>query len=351
MGFKRRVLFFLGLLLPLLLLSGCTPVSDVSGTADMPLYVYFIDVGQGDSILVTRDGSGILIDAGNNGDGAVVIEAIQNAGLERLDYVIGTHPHEDHIGGLDEVLRGIPADNIILPKYETDTKTARDLLEAIEETGVARIDARAGASYDLGGFRMDILAPVREYSDANNNSVVAKITYGTTSFLLTGDIEAKAEKDILDMGTDVSCDVLKSPHHGSGSASSYVFLRQSNPKEIVISCGVNNSYGHPHEQTLSRYRDLGATVYRTDRQGTVTMRSDGKTITAEVQGEQSDRPHTTDGGLGEDISVSTYIGNKNSQKFHLPECKSLPAGHNRIEFGSQRAAIDAGYEPCGTCKP
>lgn len=182
---------------------------------------------------------------------------------------------------------------------------------------------------------------------------MVKIVYGDTSFLFTGDIEREAEVDILAMKYNISCDVLKAAHHGSNTSSGYVFLRESNPEMVVVSCGADNSYGHPHEEPMSRYRDLGATIYRTDTMGTVVMTSDGKTITANTEGEKSPIPHSNDNGLVGDgeINVGEYIGNVNSKKFHLTSCNSLPAEKNRVIFDSRKDAVDGGYTPCGSCKP
>ncbi len=350
---------FVWLLLLAVLVSGCdAPLAAASVAVERPqaaagLEVYFIDVGNADAILV-RDGLGaVLVDAGNNGDGEDILRFLEERGVRRLNYAIGTHPHEDHIGGLDDVLRGIDVGSLILPEKESDTQTYLDVLDAMEDERIPRIEAEAGLSYEVGGFTLKIIGPARLYEDMNNNSVVARIEYGDTAFLLPGDIEEAAEKDILAQGYDISCDVLKAPHHGSETSSSYLFLRQSNPESVVILCGEGNSYGHPHEGPLSRYRDLGATVYRTDTMGTVAFYSDGQEITVSVLGEASPRKHTAGGGLagGSTIETSAYIGNVNSKVFHTPECASLPAEKNRVSFANRKAALDAGYKPCSRCKP
>jgi competence protein ComEC len=296
-----------------------------------------------------------LVDAGNNGDGDEVAAFIADAGVERLAYAIGTHPHEDHIGGLDQVLDRVPTDAVILPDKESDTQTYQDVLAAIENSGAERVTAQPGAVYDFGFYSMTVLGPVKAYDDMNNNSVVVRVDCGETSFLLTGDIEEQAEHDLLSMGYDVECTVLKAPHHGSETSSSYVFLRAAYPEMVVIQCGRDNSYGHPHEDPLSRYRDAGATVYRTDTMGTIHMTSDGHSVATDAQGIASPVTRAPDGqddlSGGSLTSVQAYIGNANSKKFHLPACSKLPAEQNRVPFDSRKEAIDAGYEPCGTCKP
>jgi competence protein ComEC len=176
--------------------------------------------------------------------------------------------------------------------------------------------------------------------------------------LLTGDIENVAERDIISMGYNISCDVLKAPHHGSETSSSYIFLREANPRIVVISCGKDNTYGHPHDGPLSRYYDLGATVYRTDIESTIVLTSDGKTITSNAEGSKSDREYIpvndpeNDGVIeGDTVIVNEYIGNVNSKKFHLPSCTSLPIEKNRVIFGNREDAVTSGYAPCKICNP
>ncbi|MDR0862742.1 MAG: MBL fold metallo-hydrolase [Oscillospiraceae bacterium] len=352
----RRVLI---LLLILVTLVGCAP--RVAVDAPSGFAVSFIDVGQADAILVQDGDAAVLIDAGNNDDGEIVIDYLLSRGVTRLALAIGTHPDEDHVGGLDTVLAKVPTDELLIPEKGSDTKTYADVLDMAGRKGVPITYAAVGQSYAVGGFTLEVLAPVRVYDDNNNNSVVARVTYGEVVFLLTGDIESKAERDLVDSGVDLECEVLKAAHHGSDTSSGYVFLRAANPKLVVVSCGAGNSYGHPHDAPLSRFRDVGATLFRTDTMGTVVLTSDGVTISANVEGEASDRAHVESGdenGGGENglvgdsaVSVAGYIGNVNSRKFHLPTCGSLPAEKNRVAFDSRGAAVDAGYEPCGVCKP
>lgn len=354
---KRRSILLL--LIIALLLSGCSAVQEPAvhtppATDTGTLTVSFIDVGQADSILLSAGGEAMLIDAGNNDDGGLVLDYIASLGITELKYAVGTHPDEDHIGGLDTVMASIPVGTLLMPDKYANTKTYRDVISTADECGITLLSPSAGDTLDLGGCVLTILGPMRDYSGKNDCSIVIKAVFGDTSFLFTGDIETDAEHDLVSMGYDLTCDVLKAPHHGSSTSSSYVFLRSANPKMIVIPCGRDNSYGHPHEEVMSRYSDLGATVYRTDTMGTVVMTSDGTDITTDSAGIESPNEHIEgDGGLsqGGEISVTTYIGNLNSKKFHAESCSSLPAEHNRITFSSRAAAVDAGYSPCGTCKP
>jgi competence protein ComEC len=347
-----------------LAVSSCAAAGDPAGAADDKsketgkegrLDVHFIDVGQADAALLTDGKGAVLIDGGNAMDGPLVVSCIKNAGVKKLDLVIGTHPHEDHIGGLSDVLKSVKASVITLPNKRSGTAAWRNLLSAIKSAGVKRVTAKAGDEYDIGDMHIVLVAPVKTYKgdsseDLNNMSVICKVMYGDTSFLFTGDAEREAESDVLASGADISCDVLKVPHHGSGSSSSYVFLREANPKIAVISCGKDNDYGHPHEEVLSRYNDLGAEVIRTDRLGTAVVSSDGKTVTADKKGDLPEKPHTDAAGLGE-AEYAAYVGNLRSKVFHAPDCTGLPAEKNRTTFDERDDALDAGYRPCGRCNP
>lgn len=241
--------------------------------------VHFIDVGQGDAILVEADDAAMLIDAGENNKGSLVVDYLKNHHITKLDYIIGTHPHSDHIGGMDTVLKAFPVDKVILPSVSHTTKTFEDVLDAIEEKNLKITKPLVGTSYSLGSASFTILSPTSEpYQDMNNYSIVIKLTYGKNSFLFTGDAEKLVEKELLKSGLDLSADVLKLGHHGSASSSSQDFLDAVNPSHAVICVGKNNDYGHPHVETMQLMQDLNVKLYRTDLQGTVVFTSDGKTI-------------------------------------------------------------------------
>ena len=202
---------------------------------------------------------------------------------------------------------------------------------------------------------MKFIQPSVDYSDNNDDSVVTYLEYKDVNFMFTGDIEADAEKDLIASGADLKADVLKVGHHGSNTSTSYQFLREVSPEYAVISCGADNKYGHPQEETLSKLRDADCTVYRTDLQGDITCVSDGTTLTWSTAKHASDaavNPTIADGsGQNSTDTVGTYIGNINSQVFHKPTCNSLPAEKNQIQFASREEATSAGYTPCGRCKP
>jgi beta-lactamase superfamily II metal-dependent hydrolase len=249
-------------------------------SGDGALTVQFIDVGQGDCILAESDGHYMLIDAGENDKGAQVVSFLEEAGVSSFDYIIGTHPHSDHIGGLDDVIRAFPAENIILPPVAHTTKTYEDVLDAVEEAGVSLTRPVPGDSYALGDAVFTILAPVGDYgTDLNNWSVGIRLTLGDTAFVLCGDAESQAEQDMVNNGITLSADVLKVGHHGSSTSSCDAFLDAVSPDYAVIQCGKGNSYGHPHAETLKKLEKRNIEILRTDELGTITAASDGASIT------------------------------------------------------------------------
>ncbi len=247
---------------------------------------HFIDVGQADSALIICDGQAMLIDAGNVADTDLVQDYLEEYNVTHLNYVIGTHPHEDHIGGLKGVLRHTTADKIYCSAKTYSTKAFRDFANYVGyNLKKELIIPTPGESFLLGSARVTVLGPLRlDYEDVNDTSIVLRIEYGDLTFLFTGDMESVAERDLLDAETNLKADVLKVGHHGSYSSSSYRFLREVAPTYGVISCGRNNDYGHPHESVLSRYRDADVKLYRTDLQGHIVCRTtDGKTLTFTTQ--------------------------------------------------------------------
>lgn len=317
--------------------------------------VNFIDVGQALSVLVTCDGQSMLYDGGNVADGSLVVSYLESAGVTRLEYVICSHAHEDHVGGLAAVLAKFPAGHVYSPVTQNDTQCFQDFVKYTQQQGLNVEIPAVGTSWQLGSATVQVLGPVAQYDDTNDTSLVLRIDYGQTSFLLTGDMEQKAESDLVNSGANLDVDVLQVGHHGSETSTGYVFLNSVLPEVGVISVGEGNSYGHPSENTLSRLRDAGVDVWRTDLAGTVTITSDGTNYTVSSEkyaAPEQQNPTLTDGSGQQSSSTQTiqaYIGNANSKKFHLPSCSNLPDPANQVLFSSYEEAVQAGYTPCGNC--
>lgn len=257
-------------------------VPEGSGAPD--LAVHFLDVGQGKSILIQAPEGNVLIDAGENNMGKQVVGFLRAHNATSLDIVIGTHPHSDHIGGLDVVIEEMNVKSVILPDIPDEivptTLTYTDLLMAIAKKGLKVTPAKPDDTYALGSdTTITILAPVAQYRDLNNMSVVARLDHKDTSFLFTGDIEYASESDLMTTGAALRTDVLDVAHHGSSTSGALEFLERVSPRIAVISCGVDNSYGHPHREVVERLQSLGTSIARTDLDGTVTVYSDGSDIT------------------------------------------------------------------------
>lgn len=399
-----RAAFLLLFVVISLQLVGCAGLPTGGKTAKEPkstngetIEVHFLDVGQGDATLIKQGSHAMLIDAGNNDKGTAVQSYLQSQGVETLDYVVGTHPDSDHVGGLDVVLYKFPWDTVILPDLEKDTKTYQDVLKVIKDKGKSITFPVAGNSYGLGNAEFTIIAPAAEdYGDNwNDYSVGILLQFGESRFIFTGDAEEDSEQDMIAGEVDLSADVLKAAHHGSDTANTMPFLEEVSPKSVVISCGEGNSYGHPRAGAMNNFRTIGASVYRTDEQGTIVAVSDGKDITwncspsetwkaGEPTGSQG-----TGSGKGQNAGISQgtgdggnpageldaaelaegsrgagknnagaqeggYILNTNTKKFHRESCSSVDRiqEENKEYSNLTPQELEAqGYEPCGNCNP
>jgi len=362
----------LSIILSLILLFSCTACGVQSpkqyeyerDLAGRSLLVHFIDVGQGDSILLESKGSFVLIDAGEKSRGSDVVDYIRSRGADKLDYIIATHPHSDHIGGMAKVIKSISADNFITVETDQNTSAWLNVLKAVDDRDINYIDAVAGSTYSFGEAQFTIMAPLSSgYSGYNDYSVVTKVTCGSISFMLTGDAEKQSEKEMIKSGEDLKADVLKCGHHGSSSSSTAAFLKAVDPSYAVISCGKDNDYGHPHKETLKKLGMLDCAVYRTDELGTIVASTDGSALSFYSADDErilstqaGDDPSSSDSAeTSAPITGSegSYIGNKNSKVFHLPNCESVSAmsEKNKVEFNSRDDAINSGYRPCSSCDP
>lgn len=308
----------------------------VVATEKSSFSIHFIDVGQADAALVECDGHYMLIDGGNKGDSSKMYSILRSASVPKLDIVVATHAHEDHVGGLPGALNYCSADLTLCPVTAHDTEAFNDFVKYANKNGGGITVPSVGDTYSLGSASVKILGVNASSDELNDTSIILMVTYGKTKFLFTGDAERVAEQAVLDSGADLSCDVLKVGHHGSKDSTTYHFLRGIMPKYAVISVGDDNTYGHPTGDTLSRLRDAGVKVYRTDMQGDIYASSDGKGVTLSVT-RNADADTLSNAGDEPGVVVppivvtqatakqddpepapacTDYVMNKNTKKFH-----------------------------------
>jgi competence protein ComEC len=264
-------------LLSLIFLSSIVfPASGKAVTS--PLYVHYIDVGQGDSIYIkTPAGADVLIDGGNNDKGDDVVAYLQQQHVDDIEVMIATHPDVDHIGGLDTVLKSFKVEQVYAPKVSHTTQTYLDFLNAVKNEGLTIQTAQKGTTLDLNGVSAIFVGPVKSYStdDTNDWSAVLKLTYGKRSFLFTGDVETTAESDMIASKQNLRADVIKIGHHGAKTSTSEAFLNAVKPTYAVISVGKENTYGHPTAEVINRLKIHKINIFRTDQQGTILAKTDG----------------------------------------------------------------------------
>lgn len=340
----KRILAFCMVIVMLLSLCACDWFKKYI-RYDGVLNVHFIDVGQGDSILLESNGVYVLVDAGEKSAAGTVCEYLERCGVKSIDYVIATHPHSDHCGGLAQVISTFDCKNFITVETDQQTSTWLDALYAVDDNDVNYIDAKVGATYSFGEASFEILAPNSDfYEGYNNYSVVIKAVCGNNSFLLTGDAETVSELEMLNAGADIEADVLKVGHHGSSTSSDPLFLNAVSPKCAVISCAKDNDYGHPHSETMSALNGRNIPVYRTDESGTIVISSDKENLTVHYGGKSY---------KVNDPAPYSFVGNKNSKKFHISTCDGVKNmnSNNKVNFSSREDAVTQGYVACNICRP
>lgn len=264
--------------------SGCV----FTGTDIEKLTVHYIDVGQGDSIYITSGGEGMLIDCGESGEAERVISYLDNMGISKIDYVVGTHPHSDHMGGMSKIVEHFDIGEMIIPHIDdSDTPTTKyfeKFLNACAAKNLSLTEAEVGREFKVGDAELKIIAPNSpDYSNVNNYSVGFIMHHGDNSFIFTGDAEKLAEKEMLENNNLEDIDVYKTGHHGSDTSSSEDFLNVIKPDYAVISCGEGNSYGHPNDITIENLSRFTDKIYRTDLVGTVVFTSDGKSLDVQTE--------------------------------------------------------------------
>lgn len=260
---------------------------DNSPVSRSPMSIHFIDVGQGDCILIKTQHASALVDAGERGKGEKVVQYLRNQNIEQLDYVFITHPDSDHIGGMPEVLENFKVSKFIMPAIKKEdmptTKIFEKLLKTIRDREIPAETATLHEVFSLGDASLTVLGPISQTSKMNNMSIVLRVVLGENSFLLTGDAETEEELEILKSGYLLKSDVLKAGHHGNKSSSGEDFLKSVSPKTVIVSCGRDNSYGHPSPESLRRFSQIGAEVFRTDRHGSIIVASDGEKISIDYE--------------------------------------------------------------------
>lgn len=310
-----------------------TTPSDTQPQALAQLKAHFIDVGQADSILIQLPNKEtMLIDAGGD-----VRNYIRNLGIQKIDYLIATHPHSDHIAYMEEIVRGFEIGAVYMPRVSHTSKTFENMLLAIQEKGITIKTAKAGVSIlAQDELSVNIVAPVGSgYESMNDYSAVVKVTYKETSMLFMGDAETLSENQITE---DVDADVIKVGHHGSTTSSGDAFLNKVSPEIAVISCGIGNSYGHPHKETLQKLESRNIQIYRTDISGTIVITSDGINLQVSTQAPPADS--TTD-------NMVVYI-TRTGKRYHKEGCNGL--SKSKIPSTVSEATAK-GLTPCPDCKP
>lgn len=343
--------------------------------------IHFLDVGQGDCTLVLCDDEAMLIDSAVSDKGTWIQNYLQKQGVDKLKYFIATHPDADHIGSAQVIITKFPIETMMMPNIQSDTKTFERMVSAIKHKRIEPINPSVGNEYTLGSAVFTILNPGdRAYAegDINNYSIAIKLQFGNDTALLIGDCEKEAEKKMLESDIDIDVDLLKAGHHGSSTSADEEFLSSVSPRYTVISCGVNNDYGHPHARTLNTIRSFGSELYRTDEQGSIiaTLTGDGIVFNtspaenwqvgnkevSEYISEEDYKDHylNTFDDLGcifsgsEDAVEDYYVLNLNSHKYHRPSCQSVldMAEHNKlISYSTKDLIENDGFIPCGACKP
>lgn len=278
----KEVLSIIMIALFSIFLISCGNATQSGNKNDSIIKIHYIDVGQGDSELIQIGDKNILIDAGTSDKKA--LDYLKSIGIKKIDYAIATHPHEDHIGSMDDVIKAFEIGTFYAPKATTTTKTFENMVKALKAKDLKMTVPKVGEEINIGNATLTFLAPNSDkYEDLNNYSIVVKLKYGNNSFIFMGDAEDIIEREILKKELDIKADILKVGHHGSRSSTTQEFLNKVNPKYAVVSCEKGNDYGHPHKETLTKLNGKNISVFRTDLNGTIIAESDGKEISFNVK--------------------------------------------------------------------
>lgn len=339
MNIHKSIKLFTIFIVAIIIITGCEVLDNTPGEF---LLMHFIDVGQGDSTLIELpNGEVTLIDGGSRSTRDQLVKYLKDQNIEKIHYLIGTHPHEDHIGGLPEIIRNFEIGKIYLPNKTNNTAIFEELLNEIKKNNITLVVGKTGVDIiNSGELKYYIISPFKEYEDINNNSIVTKLIYNNFSAIITGDAEKKAEIDILEGAYDLKANILKVGHHGSSTSNTQDFLDKIQPDFSVISLGKNNEYGHPHKEVVQGLEAMNTKILRTDEMGTIVFQTDGQEIKLLNKLEENEFEQNTE---------MFYIGNINTKIFHLNSCNSLPNKENQITFSSKETAIKQGYKPHSVC--
>ena len=330
------------------------------------LTVQYLDVGQGNAILAESEGHYMLIDGGARESSSFVVSYLKEQKVEKLDYLLISHFDEDHLAGAIGALHNFPVDTLLTPDYETDSAIYRSYEKAVNEKSYEAVHPKVGEKYTLGSAEFRIISPVSYgHEDENQDSVGMILENGENRFFIGGDIGLESEKEILAAGTDIQADVMLMNHHGSHVSRE--FFEQVAPSYCVISCGADNSYGHPRKDTMSLIKEKKTPVFRTDKQGTVILHSNGSQISSEQQpcqdytpgqrgnsGGQDDKNESLELFNNSDAEHCDYVLNVHTKKIHKPDCGSVRqmGEKNRAYYkGDLQMLKDNGYTGCGSCNP
>ena len=348
---KKSVIAFL-LSIALLNITGCEQISPATNTEKEGLNIHAIDVGQGESTLLECNGNYMLIDSGETDYGKAVVDYLKQNNVDKLSYMVITHPHSDHYGGAEAVLESIKTENIVMTEAYSNTRSWEALVDYIDDNSYNVIMPKSNQVFRLGECSITTYVPEFDDDNLNNCSVVLKAEYDGMSAIFTGDAEKSEEKAMLEGGFDVTADVLSVGHHGSSTSTGKDFLTAVNPSLALISCGKNNDYRHPHKETTALLKKQNVKALRTDEQGSIVVNMSNNTLNV-----------ATSKGYSESINInnsnntintdSQYIGNKNSKVYHSSDCKSVKkmSEKNKVVFNSVQEAESENYSPCKTCNP
>ncbi len=368
---KKKILLLFAALLFLLSAVGCNVIydmmeyesyyEDLTGSVkdtnleeyfgtDEVLKVEFIDVGQGDSsLIITPDGKSMLIDSGEYYAYDAVKSALNAHKITKIDALVATHPHSDHIGCMANIIEDYEISTIYMPNAASTSKSFETLLNIIEKKKLNVIEAKAGTEIELGDqVEAQILSPIDEsYDDTNNYSAVVHLTFGDISYIFMGDAETIVEEELIDSGQNIKADVIKLGHHGSSTSSSEDFLKKVNPIIGVISCGTDNSYGHPHEETLETLNKLNIKYFRTDEKGNILVATDGNELAVIDSLNNNLSTDSEPSSSKNDKTQDVYV-TKTGSKYHTDKCRYY---HDNCVKLSKEDAEANGYEPCESCNP